>query len=178
MRFSVALSPDGGKFASGFLNGMIIIQDVETGEELINVTVNIANSINTTYSGTLWLNITNSTGNLINSSSQSVNISGNSSGNLYNFTDINTSTWTTDTYNIIADFVNDSISTKTRTEIFIVDTIAIYARGEHHSINDIYYLCNLTTESHYVTVNHPFSDSIQYNVTLQAPATPPRSASR
>jgi len=147
-----------------------ITRGIETGEESINVTVNIANSINTSYSGTLWLNITNSTGYLMNSSSQSIDIPENSSGNLYNFTDINTSDWAEDTYDIMADFVNDSVSTKNRTETLTVDTVSLSAKGKFDSVNDIYYMCNLTIEPYYVTVNHPFRDYIQYNVTVQAPA--------
>ena len=144
---------------------------IKTGEELVNVTVTIANSLNTSYSGTLWLNITNSSGDLINYSSQLIDVPLNSSGNQYNFTDINTSTWNEDTYNLTTYFINDSISSKIRTETLLVSNILLTMNGMFSSeLNDNYHICSQTTEEFNVTIDNPFNDKIEYNVTLEEPS--------
>jgi hypothetical protein len=162
-----------GLTLEGYYNETAQIQDIqvkvnevettglETSESLFNVTIRIANSNATTYSGTLWLNITNSTGYLVNYSSQSVTIPANSLV-LINFTNINTSTWLQDTYSLRAYLIYDSKSVE-RTEKLIFKDVVVSSKSSN-------WMCNSTTESYNVTIYHPFNDFIQYNVTLEVPS--------
>ena len=100
---------------SGYYNETVQIQDIqakvnsnvttgiEPSETLFNVSVRLANSVSTAYSGTLWLNITNSSGYVVNYSSQSINVLANSV-NIFNFTNISTSGWSEGTYTLKAFF--------------------------------------------------------------------------
>jgi hypothetical protein len=161
-----------GLTLEGYYNETVQIQDIqvkvneaittglETSEELFNVTVKIANSNATAYSGTIWLNITNSSGYLVNYSSQPVTIPASSTV-LINFININTSTWLQDTYSLRAYLIYDSKSTE-RTEKLIFKDIAVSSKSSN-------WMCNQTTEIYNATIYHPFTDNIQYNVTLEVP---------
>ncbi|MCK5063521.1 MAG: hypothetical protein KAR23_06340, partial [Candidatus Aenigmarchaeota archaeon] len=126
-----------------------------------NVSVRLANSENTLFKGILWLNITNSTGDIINYTSQSVSISADTI-HTANITNINTSLWVSDDYNLNAYLVNDS-TTYSRTESFIFKNISV-------SSLVLDWMCNQTVEEYNVTIDNPFTDAIQYNVSLETPA--------
>ncbi|MCG2724293.1 hypothetical protein L6303_06120, partial [archaeon] len=141
---------------------------IEPSETLFNVSVRIANSTSAA-SGTLWLNITNSSGDVVNSSSQAVSIT-SGSVNIFNFTDINTTTWQDGTYSMLA-YLSYGSSSASRTESLDLGSVTVLARGKYMQNRTVYAICNQTTEEHNVTLYHPFSDSIQYNITLQVPGT-------
>jgi hypothetical protein len=148
----------------GYYNETVQIQDIqvkvneatttglETSESSFNVTVRIANSLASDIPGTLWLNITNSSGYLLNYSSQSVIIPAKSFA-LINFTNINTSGWLQDNYSLRAYLIYDSKSTE-RTEKLIFKAIAVSSKSSN-------WMCNQTTEIYNVTIYHPFNDFIQ-----------------
>jgi hypothetical protein len=135
----------------------IITTGLETSEQFFNTTIRIADS-STSESGTLWLNITNSSGYLVNYSSMPVSIT---TGSVYlaNFTNINTNSWLPDIYNLRAYLSYSSVSAE-RSEQLIFKTTSLTSKSSN-------YMCNQTTEQYNVTVVDPFTDSIQYNVSLQ-----------
>jgi hypothetical protein len=141
--------------------GEVITTGLEPSEQLFNVTVRIVNSLPSSVSGTLWLNITNSSGYLVNYSSLPVFIAPDSF-NLTNFTNINTSEWLADNYNLRAYLTYDGKSTE-RTEQLTFKSVSVEAKGPK-------YQCNATTEEFSVTIEHPFADAVEYNVSLQVPA--------
>ena len=133
---------------------------IETSEKLFNVSVKIANSVNSSYSTTLYLNITNSSNYVVNSSSQSVNIPANTSTES-NFTNINT-TWNQGVYTLKA-YLSYNGKNESRIENLIFKNVSIAATSTN-------YICNATTENFNVIITNPFTDTIEYNVSLQVPS--------
>ena len=116
------------------------------------------------YVNNITVNITNSSGGSVNvSTSLNVALSQNSTigANLLN---INTSSWNEGTYTIKAEVIGDNFTgTRERSESFIFRYINI-------TTSSVKYMCNVTTEEFNVIIDHPFTDSITYNVSLAVPA--------
>ncbi|MBN2331146.1 MAG: hypothetical protein JXC85_05005, partial [Candidatus Aenigmarchaeota archaeon] len=134
---------------------------MEVGDGLFNVTFRIANSMNDSYMVNITLNITNSSGDVVDSTTkEDVSIDENST-HIENFTNIDTAGWPEGHYSLHA-FVNGGTEAN-RSERFVY-------RNSSVSITGIGYMCNQTTEEFNVSVASPFNESIQYNVTLEMPA--------
>jgi hypothetical protein len=160
-----------GLVFEGYYNESVQVQDIqvkinnqettglEPSETLFNVTIKIVNSKDQSISGTLWLNITNSTGYLVNYSSQSVSLAANSIG-YYEVLNVNTSTWSQDDYNLLA-YLDYGDGVK-RAEPLIFKEVQVSSKS-------VDLMCNQTTEEYTVTIVHPFTDPIIYTVTLEVP---------
>ena len=137
---------------------------LETDDELFNVTVKIKNSIvDTSYTISVDLNITNSSNDLVNYSTfSSVSLPANSTIEV-NFTHINTSTWSAGNYNIKGSIRGGGVTFAERDE-------NLTFRDVNLTVDTIDYMCNKTTEIFNVTLYHPFVDTITYNVTLEVPS--------
>jgi len=126
-------------------------------DQTFNVSVKLSNTNLTTYTGTLWVNITDSTGTLVNYSSQSINVVGNSIAS-YSVTDIDLTTWNSGAFTILAGATYNPGSLRTnRVETFTLGEVWLNVTTEN-------YMCNQTTEQYNVTLSNPFGDSMQYNV--------------
>jgi len=161
-------------FLQSYFNETIVVQDIlfdingfnttgiEPTEKHLNISVKVTNSINLTFNITIVLNITNSTGGSKNSSTHlNITLAANSTIT-ENFLHINTSTWNPDDYTITA-FVEGNITgTPTRSETFIFKYVNLTA-------SSVKYICNEATETFDVTIVHPFTDPIDYNVSLTLP---------
>jgi hypothetical protein len=145
------------------------IDNVETNglvydlDDFFNATVRVDNSIDTAYTMNVTLNITNSSGDVVNSTvNTSISLTANST--IYvDFEKINSSGWSSGSYEMKA-FVDYDSQTITRTENLIVGTPTVTVRS-------IGYMCNQTTEEISVILYNPFSDTVTYNVTPDVPGT-------
>ncbi|MBI4010585.1 MAG: hypothetical protein HY361_05415, partial [Candidatus Aenigmarchaeota archaeon] len=136
---------------------------LETSEGLFNASVRIKNSVNLTYTLNVFLNITNSTGNMVNSSIiTGINLPANKTIDV-NFTNINTSAWNKDTYAINAGITGNFVPNLTRGESLVFKDVNV-------TMMTTDYMCNQTIEDVNVTIIHPFTDSVVYNVSLQVPS--------
>ncbi|UCC91586.1 MAG: hypothetical protein JSV39_04745 [Candidatus Aenigmatarchaeota archaeon] len=135
---------------------------MEPGDGFFNVTLNVTNSEGEAYTANITLNITNSSGYVVNSSTHyDVNIPASSSV-LENFTDVNTTGWIEDIYSITANVVY-SIGEEERVENLVFRNVSVYSETSD-------YFCNSTTEELNVTIYHPFTDEIEYNITFEKPS--------
>ncbi|MBU2483401.1 MAG: hypothetical protein KJ760_20135, partial [Proteobacteria bacterium] len=135
---------------------------LETTEELFNISVIIDNSVNTAYTINVDLNITNSSGFSVNTSTNTgINLGALSSINS-DFLDINTSEWTAGSYNLEAVITGDFGIGNNRTETLIFEDIEIYANSEN-------YMCSSTIEEFNAIIYHPFNEEIEYNISLEMP---------
>ncbi|MCK4335569.1 MAG: hypothetical protein KAW40_02475, partial [Candidatus Aenigmarchaeota archaeon] len=135
---------------------------MEVGDGFFNVTLNVSNSESEAYTANITLNVTNSSGYVVNSSTHhDVNIPASSSV-LENFTGINTTGWGEDVYSITAN-VAYSNGVKERVEGLVFRNVSVYSRTS-------YYFCNSTAEELNVTIYHPFTDEIEYNMTFEKPS--------
>ncbi len=96
---------------------------IETGK-FFNATVMIKNSFNVSRLINITMNITNSTGSNVNSSTHLGMYIGANATILHNFTDINTSTWLEDDYTISLN-VTGNMTRAIRSEQFIYRNIMI-----------------------------------------------------
>ncbi|MCK4335209.1 MAG: hypothetical protein KAW40_00625, partial [Candidatus Aenigmarchaeota archaeon] len=135
-------------------NGMVSGED-----EIFNVTVKIENSINTSFLSNITLNVTNSSGYVVNSSTHfDVNLQENSTA-YENFTGINLSGENDGAYTIQA-YVFYSAKVSGRNETFVYDVPEV-------SIASPDYMCNLSKDKFNVTISHPFYDPVLYNVSVE-----------
>ncbi|MCW1307597.1 MAG: hypothetical protein OH337_00005, partial [Candidatus Parvarchaeota archaeon] len=137
-----------------------ILSGLEGSEEEFNVSVRIANSYEAPCSGTLWLNITNTSGAIFYSSSQPISLAGDSIA-FFNFTGISTIGWEYGFY-VLKTYVECGPSSSERTETLLLQDVVVESSGSR-------WMCNSTTEPYYVIVYHPFNESIQYNISLIVP---------
>ncbi|MCK5234056.1 MAG: hypothetical protein KAJ91_04525, partial [Candidatus Aenigmarchaeota archaeon] len=134
---------------------------IEPSEELVNFTITVDNYLNTSYAGsTLTLNITNSTGYIVNSSQQAFTLERNTTTQR-NFTNINTTAWSEGIYALNAYLVYGSY-TDNRAESIVLGSVKAHAQSDT-------YACEGNTTEFTVIVYHPFTDTISYNVTLDTP---------
>ncbi|MFH1711273.1 MAG: hypothetical protein ABH840_03105, partial [Nanoarchaeota archaeon] len=134
---------------------------IETSEQLFNVSVKIFNDLPIEYTVNVQLNITDSSGSVVNSSiNLNVVLAANAS-TVSNFTDINNSGWTQDDYQLIA-YISGEQDDE-RAESFIFKNVSSGVRAGSN------YMCNGTTEWLNVTVVHLFNDSVDYNASLELP---------
>ncbi|MCH8003655.1 MAG: hypothetical protein IH934_03400 [Nanoarchaeota archaeon] len=161
-------------FLESYYNETVVVQDIlpsiggvnttgiEPSEELLNITVKVTSSVNLTFNISITLNITNSTGGSKNSSTHlNITLLANSTIS-ENFLDINTTSWNRDDYTIKATVSGNITGTPERSEPFVFKYVNITA-------SSVKYICNVTTEEFKVTIVHPFTDPIAYNVSLQLP---------
>ncbi len=135
---------------------------LETSDELFYVHVVVENSVNESYLINVTLDITDSSGASVNSSTNTgINIGALSEISTF-FYNISTSGWSVGNYTLEATITGDFETGKNRTEILIFEDIEIHAQN-----ND--YMCSSTTEEFEVTIYHPFTDEIEYNVSLELP---------
>ncbi|MCK5333912.1 MAG: hypothetical protein KAJ24_05330, partial [Candidatus Aenigmarchaeota archaeon] len=109
---------------------------------------------------TLTLNITNSTGYIVNSSQQAFTLERNTTTQR-NFTNINTTAWSEGIYALNAYLVYGSY-TDNRAESIVLGSVKAHAQSDT-------YACEGNTTEFTVIVYHPFTDTISYNVTLDTP---------
>ncbi|NIO22630.1 MAG: hypothetical protein GTN38_01200, partial [Candidatus Aenigmarchaeota archaeon] len=135
---------------------------MEQGDGFFNVSIKISNSMDTSFLSNITLNITNSSGVSVNSSIHTnVNIPAYTS--VYeNFTFINTTGWGEDDYIIKASLTYSSGS-DSRDESFVVRNVTVFSYVTE-------YFCTSTTEELNLTIYHPFTDIIEYNVTFEKPS--------
>jgi len=134
---------------------------IEPSEDYFNVSIRLANGEAVDRMVNVTLNITNSSGDVVNTSTNlNVNIPSLSS-NSSNFTNIPTSGWAEGNYKLRAYIVGGV--TDTRIEDFIFKNVTMGINSESN------YMCNQTTDWFNVTVIHPFNDTIEYNVSLEIP---------
>src|SRR3989344_2342914 len=131
---------------------------LETSERLFNISVVLGNGVNSDYSGTLWMNISNSTG-VVNYSSQSVSIPAQGII-MINFTEINTTYWNQGGYSMRA-YLDYGASTEMVKPLTFKDVGVV--------VKSSAYICNGTSEVYNVTVVHPFRETVVYNISLQTP---------
>ncbi|MBI4009878.1 MAG: hypothetical protein HY361_01625, partial [Candidatus Aenigmarchaeota archaeon] len=132
---------------------------LETSERLFNISVAIGNSLNSAYSATLWLNISNST-NVVNYTSKSISVPARDTI-VVNFTEVNTSTWNQGGYAMRA-YLDYGLTTE------MVKPLTF--RNIAFAVRTSAYICNGTTESYNITIFHPFTDFVVYNVSLNVPS--------
>ncbi|GIU68388.1 MAG: hypothetical protein KatS3mg001_238 [Candidatus Pacearchaeota archaeon] len=135
---------------------------IESSETLFNVSAILANSINQSFLANVTLNITNSSGVVFTSTNNNINIPALGSIQT-NFININTSNWSVGNYSIEVYAVGNFTKANNKTEILIFNNVEIYADSTK-------YICNSTTETFNVTIFHPFTDTIQYNISLEMPS--------
>ena len=133
---------------------------IEQENNLFNVSVIVENPLSAAYSVDVSLNITNSSGAVVNSSKFTGLTLSASSQLQVNVTGINTSTWNIGSYQLKA-YVSGGVSTA-KTESFAFKPVDI-------TLDSARYTCNGTTEYFNVTIAHPFEDKISYNVSFQLP---------
>jgi hypothetical protein len=143
--------------------GGINTTGLETNDELLNISVKVTNSINESYLVNLSIDIINSTGYTVYSISNDDTSIGALSTIESNFLNIDTSTWNQDDYTISAKMLGNFTSATNRSEFLIFKNINIFA-------DTVIQICDLRTEVFDVTINHPFTDTIQYNVSLEMPS--------
>jgi len=159
-----------------YYNETVIIQDIittigkantsgiEPTEEAFNLTIKIANSVNLTYRINVTINITNSTDETKNFTTHTnINITANATY-YENFLNVNTTTWNPDDYTIRVKVEGNFSATRgpaltTRNEPFIFKYVNVTS-------SSVKYICNRTTETYTVNIVHPFTDTIEYNVSL------------
>src|SRR3989339_309233 len=139
----------------------ISVKGIETSEDLINVSVKIANSLDAPRNVDVELNIIDSDLNVVNSSIVSgVNINANSVSYI-NFTNIPTSSWVADEYNLNVLISGDETDSRTENLTFKdVEASAVFYD----------YMCNGTIENYKVNLYHPFNEEVNYDVTLNLPS--------
>jgi hypothetical protein len=137
---------------------------LETSDELVNVSVLVENSFNESHSLNVNLTIRNSTTTVFTDENTGLTLDALSSLTT-NFLNINTSTWTAGNYTLETLITGNftSSDSENRTETLIFEDIQVYANTEN-------YMCDSTTEEFEVIVFHPFTDTIEYNVSLEMPA--------
>jgi len=122
----------------------------------------LRNFTSDTPSADLTINITNSTGSVLNHSTIP-NIEISNATTQQEFIDINTTTWQPDDYTIKARIIGNFNTTPfERTEPFTFKYVNITSKTTK-------YICNATTETLDVTITHPFNDPIEYNISLNLP---------
>ncbi|RLC78639.1 MAG: hypothetical protein DRI61_09550, partial [Chloroflexi bacterium] len=133
---------------------------LDPNDDLLNVSVKVFNSNSTSISGTLWINITNTTDTL-NSSSHSFSVN---PGEIITYAseNIDTSGWAFGNYNITATLIYSGIRHE-RTETITKQPLNY---SEYH----INYTCPSTNETIYLTLRNRFLDTVEYNVTLEVPS--------
>ncbi|HLD43310.1 MAG TPA: hypothetical protein VJB08_04990, partial [Candidatus Nanoarchaeia archaeon] len=142
------------------VNG-IATTGIEPNDGFLNVTIQVENALAANYTFTLELNITNSSGGMVNSSRvPDLNITGYTSLE-YNFTNINTSAWSIGNYRLEA-YVTGGLTTQKREDF-------VFMPVEIANIKASRYRCNGTNEYFNVTIYHPFTDKISYNISLGVP---------
>ncbi|MEX0932740.1 MAG: hypothetical protein WDZ77_01425 [Candidatus Pacearchaeota archaeon] len=144
--------------------GSFNLTGLETSDELLNVSVFTENSFNETHSLDVNLTISNST-TVVHSELNSGLTIGALSSLTTTFENINTSTWTAGNYTLETLITGNFTSTENenRSETLVFEDIQVYASSEK-------YMCSSTTEEFTVTINHPFTDEIEYNVSLEFPS--------
>jgi hypothetical protein len=138
-----------------------ITTGLEPSESSFNLSVKIRNPRSESYYATLWVNITNSSGYLVNYTKLTFTLPA-SSTYVANISDINTSSWLEDVYKIKASLSWDNKNNE-RVESLIFKSINISVKASS-------YQCNSTTEPFVVIVKHPFADFVQYNVSFEVPS--------
>ena len=91
----------------------LVTTGMETSEPLLNVSVRLANALSTSKTVDVQLNITNSSGAVVNSTTTSSVVVGADSIYVVNVTDIPTSAWNEDDYIIVAYVTGDVIDNRT-----------------------------------------------------------------
>src|SRR3989338_6084444 len=134
----------------------------ETTEPMFNVSALISNSINENYIANVTLHIANSSGEFYSANSTNVNLSALSTVRT-SFLNINASNWTAGIYTLNVTLTGNFTTAAERSENLYLKDVAIYA-------STIDYMCNQTTETFEVTLYSPFTDTINYNVSLEMPS--------
>ncbi|MBU2638069.1 MAG: hypothetical protein KJ955_03790, partial [Nanoarchaeota archaeon] len=134
---------------------------IEPEDRYFNASVIIENPLPSQYTVNVALNITNSSGYVVNSSKFTGLTLAASSQLQVNITSIDTNGWAIGDYYLKA-YVSDGV-TASKTETFAFRTINITSLAPN-------YMCNGTTEYINVTISHPFNEKVSYNLSLSMPS--------
>ncbi|MCK9371409.1 hypothetical protein M0R04_15955, partial [Candidatus Dojkabacteria bacterium] len=135
---------------------------IETSEILFNTSIKLGNFLTANYTVDVMLNITNSSNDMVyNYTNLNVVVPGNSTITS-NFTSINTTNWAQGNYKLRASISGSQEDS--RVEDFVFKNVTMTLRAGSN------YMCNGTSEWFNVTFNHPFNDSISYNISLEVPS--------
>jgi len=137
---------------------------IDPSDDFFNITIRVINSHNQSdYAVNITINITDSTGTVLNTTKQETTLLANTT-TTDQIINIDTTTWTADDYIITTSLTgNFTGEPPVRSEPFTFKAINITS-------SSVTYICNSTTENYDVTIKHPYTGQIEYNVSLRLPS--------